>query len=133
MAGRSRRKPTRPASRRRPCAVSSRNAPHGGPRAPRIEARVRHMIDTDDGFLPLLSRRVQEDPTALFARYEGMPITFGELDRMASALAIWMRGHGLKPGGAVALMIRNSPVALALLFATARARAVWVPIKIGRA
>jgi crotonobetaine/carnitine-CoA ligase len=88
------------------------------------------MIDTDDGFPPLLARRVQENPADPFARYEGTPITFGDLDRMATVLAVWMRRLGLKPGDAVALMIRNSPVALALLFAIARARTVWVPINV---
>jgi crotonobetaine/carnitine-CoA ligase len=86
------------------------------------------MIDTDDGFLPLLGRRAQADPAGLFARYEGEALTFGALDRMAGALAIWMRGIGLEPGDAVALMIRNSPAALALLFAIAKARAIWVPV-----
>jgi crotonobetaine/carnitine-CoA ligase len=88
------------------------------------------MIDTDDGFLPLLTRRAQGNPARLFARYEGEALTFSALDRMATALAIWMRGIGLAPGDAVALMIRNSPVALALLFAIAKARAVWVPINV---
>jgi crotonobetaine/carnitine-CoA ligase len=46
------------------------------------------------------------------------------------ALARWMRRAGLAPGDAVALMMRNSPLALALLFALARARAVWVPINV---
>ena len=49
---------------------------------------------------------------------------------MASALALWMRRIGLAPGDAVALMLRNSPLALALLFAIAKARAVWVPINV---
>jgi crotonobetaine/carnitine-CoA ligase len=86
------------------------------------------MIDTDDGFVALLTRRVQAGAAGLFAHYEGAPLTFGELDRMATTLAVWMRSIGLAPGDAVALMIRNSPVALALLFAIAKARAVWVPI-----
>lgn len=88
------------------------------------------MIDTDDGFLPLLTRCAQADPAGRFALYEGAPVTFGELDRMATSLAVWMRTIGLAPGDAVALMIRNSPVALALLFAIAKARAVWVPINL---
>ena len=46
------------------------------------------MIDTDDGFAPLLARRVRDNPAGLFARYEGAPISFAELDRMASALAL---------------------------------------------
>jgi crotonobetaine/carnitine-CoA ligase len=88
------------------------------------------MIDTDDGFLPLLARRVRDDPSGLFATYEGAPLSFAELDRMASALAHWMRDVGVAPGDTVALMLRNSPLALALLFAIARARAVWVPINV---
>ena len=71
------------------------------------------MIDTDDGFVALLTRRAQLDPSGLFARYEGAPVTFSELDRMATSLAVWMRSIGLAPGEAVALMIRNGPVALA--------------------
>ena len=53
------------------------------------------MIDTDDGFVALLTRRAQVDPSGLFARYEGAPVTFGELDRMATSLAVWMRSIGL--------------------------------------
>jgi crotonobetaine/carnitine-CoA ligase len=88
------------------------------------------MIDTDDGFVPLLGRRAQANPSAIFARYEGVPISFGELDRRASALAFWLRRVGLAPGDAVALMINNGPLALALLFAIARARAIWVPVHV---
>ena len=88
------------------------------------------MIDSDDGFLPLLAGRVEANPAALFARYESTALTFGELDRMATSLAVWLRSADVKPGDPVALMIPNSPVALALLFAIARARAVWVPINV---
>jgi crotonobetaine/carnitine-CoA ligase len=88
------------------------------------------MIETNDGFAPLLTRRAETNPTAIFARYEGVPVSFGDLDRTANALALWMRRIGLAPGDTVALMLRNSPLALALLFAIARARAIWVPINV---
>jgi carnitine-CoA ligase len=88
------------------------------------------MIDTDDRFLPLLGRRVAENPAGAFARFEGEPLSFGELDRMSNALAAWMREIGLVSGDVVALMIRNSPIAVALLFAIAKARTVWVPINV---
>jgi crotonobetaine/carnitine-CoA ligase len=88
------------------------------------------MTATDDGFLPLLARRVRDNPTGIFAHVEGVPLSFGELDRTADALAFWMREVGLEPGDSVALMIRNSPLALALLFAIAKARAIWVPINV---
>src|SRR3954464_11547608 len=86
------------------------------------------MIDTDDGFLPLLARRTRDNPADMFAQFEGAPLSFAELDRTANALAFWMRQNGIVPGDAVALMIRNSPLALALLFAIAKAGAVWVPV-----
>jgi len=86
------------------------------------------MRGTDEGFAPLLALRMRDDPAGLFARYEGTPISFAELDRMAIALALWIRRIGLAPGDRVALMLRNSPLAFALLFAIAQARAVWVPI-----
>ena len=88
------------------------------------------MIDTDEGFLPLLARRISEQPDRLFARYEGEPISFGDLDQASNALAAWIRSLGLEPGDVVALMIRNSPLAFALLFAIAKAHAVWVPVNV---
>jgi crotonobetaine/carnitine-CoA ligase len=88
------------------------------------------MIDTDEGFVPLLAREARARPDRLFARYEGTPINFGDLDAKATALAAWMRRRGMKPGDVVALMMRNSPLAFALLFALAKARAVWVPINV---
>ena len=63
------------------------------------------MIDTDEGFAPLLARRVREHPAGVFARYEGVPISFAALDRTANVLALWMRRIGLAPGDAVALML----------------------------
>src|SRR5438105_4890626 len=59
------------------------------------------MIDTDDGFAPLLARRAQANPSGLFARYEGAPVSFGDLDRMANTVALWMRRIGLAPGEAL--------------------------------
>jgi len=88
------------------------------------------MIETDDGFLPLLARCVREKPASIFAHFEGVPLSVAELDGMANALAFWMRKTEIGPGDAVALMIRNSPLALALLFAIAKLRAVWVPINV---
>src|SRR6516165_5314470 len=121
------------ASRRRPCGAFLPNARRGVRRAVRRKpARAPHagMIDTDDGFAPLLARRAQANPSGMFARYLGAPVSFGDLDRMTSTLALWMRRIGLAPGDTVALMLRNSPLALALLFAIARARAIWVPINV---
>ena len=42
------------------------------------------MIDTSDGFLPLLEREACAHPDRLFARYEGIAITFGAVDRASA-------------------------------------------------
>jgi carnitine-CoA ligase len=132
MAEASRPRLMRRASHRRRCDASLPSAQRDGRRAAGLKRAQPDvgMIETDDGFVPLLARRAQTNPSGLFARYEGVPLSFGELDRVASALALWMRVIGLAPGDPVALMLRKSPLALALLFAIARARAVWVPINV---
>ncbi len=88
------------------------------------------MIDTDDGFIGRLAARLADDPSGLFARFGGQRITFEELDRRSDSLAVWLRRGGIAKGDRVALMIRNSPAALALLFAIGKAGAVWVPINV---
>src|SRR4051794_6307572 len=100
MVAHTRPKPMRQASRRRRCGASLRNARHDGRRAPRLNAHEHYarMINSDDGWLPLLARRARANPDSLFARYEGAPLTFDALDRMSNALAVWMRSIGLVPG-----------------------------------
>jgi crotonobetaine/carnitine-CoA ligase len=88
------------------------------------------VIDSDDGFLPLLARRAEHDPTGLFASIGDRTLTFSALWRSTEALAGFLRRRGIKPGGLVATMLRNGPLALGLIFALARARAVWVPINV---
>ncbi|MFI4987509.1 MAG: AMP-binding protein [Alphaproteobacteria bacterium] len=83
-----------------------------------------------EGFLHLLTERVLSGPERLFARYEGAPLSFGALDRMASALAAALRGLGVARGDRVAVMMRNSAAALATLFGLAKAGAAWVPVNV---
>ncbi|HEX6442867.1 MAG TPA: AMP-binding protein [Stellaceae bacterium] len=80
------------------------------------------------GFLDLFTARSQREPEALFARFNGAPITLGELGRSADAFAASLRCRGIRRGNRVAVMMRNSPAALAAIFGLARASAVWVPI-----
>jgi crotonobetaine/carnitine-CoA ligase len=60
----------------------------------------------------------------------GALLSFGELDRMSSALARWLRQQGCAPGDRVAVMLGNSFASIALLFALGKAGAVWVPINV---
>ncbi len=84
------------------------------------------MSDAFDGFLSLFLGEAARDPTRVFASFEGRPVTLGALDRQSAALASALRAHG--PDTRVAVMMGNGPRTLAVLFAIARAGAVWVPV-----
>jgi crotonobetaine/carnitine-CoA ligase len=88
------------------------------------------MIDTDDGFAGRLASHATANPSGLFARFRGDPVTYGDLERRSNALAGWLKRDGIAKGDRIALMIHNSPTALALLFAIAKTGAVWVPINV---
>ena len=83
---------------------------------------------TDDGFLTPFLRHATATPERIFARLGGSVLTFGALDTLSARLAARLRAAGVKPGDRVALMLRNSETALALMFAIARIGAVWVPV-----
>jgi carnitine-CoA ligase len=82
----------------------------------------------DDDFIRLFAQQVQAAPERVYATFNGAPITLGALDRQSDSLASALRGLGLRAGDRVALMLRNSPGALATLFGLAKAGLVWVPI-----
>lgn len=88
------------------------------------------MIDTSDGFVPLLERRACAAPEDVFARIEGEALTFGRLAARSDAMAHWLRREGVRTGDRVVLMIPNSADAIALLFGIAKAGAVWVPVNV---
>ena len=88
------------------------------------------MIDTSDGFLPLFARRASAEPERVFAHFGGKPYTFADLDGLSSKLANLLARRGVSPGDHVALMLKNSPLSLALLFAIAKAHVVWVPVNV---
>ena len=88
------------------------------------------MINTDDGFVSLLMRRARDEPDRIFAHHKGENLTCRALDDMSTTLAHWLRGQGVEPGSRVLLMMRNSPLTIALLFAIGKAGAVWVPVNV---
>jgi crotonobetaine/carnitine-CoA ligase len=87
-------------------------------------------VTDDRGFVELFDATVRRDGGRVFARYDGVPLTFAALDRKAGALATALRRKGLRPGDRIATMLRNGPAALALMFGLARAGLVWVPINV---
>ena len=88
----------------------------------------RDLPATDDGFLTPFMRQAAATPDRVFARVGGQELTFGTLDARSGTLATWLRASGVDAGDRVALMLRNSETALALMLAIARTGAIWVPV-----
>lgn len=80
------------------------------------------------GFIDLFLTQAAASPGRIFARFEGEPVTFGDLDRMSAAFAAALAARGLGPGTRVAAMMANSPQTLGVLFGIARAGAIWIPV-----
>ena len=83
-----------------------------------------------ESFVELFLARQRAEPERLFARFEGAPISLATLGRQADALASALRQKGVARGDRVAVMLRNSPAALAVAFGLARAGAIWVPVNV---
>ncbi len=88
------------------------------------------MIDTSDGFVPLLERQAVSAPDRVFAFVRGAPLTFAALWERSNAVAHWLSREGVAPGDRVALMVPNSSDVIAILFGIARVGAVWLPINV---
>ena len=86
--------------------------------------------DEDRGFLAAFAAVARDRPDRVFARFDGHPLTFGELDRRSAALAASLLDEGLATGSRVAVMLRNSLDALAVILGLARARLIWVPLNV---
>lgn len=82
----------------------------------------------EKGFWPLFAAIAAEEGGRIYARYDGAAITFADLDRMSASLAANLFALGAARGDRIAVMMRNSPASLALIFAIARAGLVWVPV-----
>lgn len=85
-------------------------------------------LPADHDFLRLLTARAAADPDRVYARFCGVPLTYGALARSSGAFALHLRARGVQPGARVAVMMRNSIAAIAVIFGLARAGVAWVPV-----
>jgi carnitine-CoA ligase len=88
------------------------------------------MADSDDGFIKRFVSLAETDGDRVFARFEGEVLSFAHLHEQSSRIAAGLRRLGVARGDRVAVMLTNSPTALALLFALAKSGAVWVPLNV---
>ncbi|MET4736690.1 crotonobetaine/carnitine-CoA ligase [Bradyrhizobium japonicum] len=88
------------------------------------------MTLKDESFVSLLAASAKEDRMRTFATFEGRSLTVGDLDRAARAFAGSLRRRGLEAGDRVAVMMRNSPASIEVIFGLAMAGLTWVPINV---
>lgn len=74
--------------------------------------------------------RAARDPDGVFCRLEGETMTLGELRDRAAELSGGLRALGVGEGSHVATMLPNSIDHIALIFATLRIGAVFVPLNV---
>jgi crotonobetaine/carnitine-CoA ligase len=82
------------------------------------------------GFIERFVSLAERDGGRVFARFEGEALSFGHLHDRSDRIAAGLRRLGVGRGDRVAVMLANSPAALALLFALAKSGAVWVPLNV---
>ncbi len=83
----------------------------------------------DPSFILALRHIAAREPERLFGSFDQRPLTFGQLDRQSEALGVHLRRElGIQPGERAAVMMRNGPEAIAVVFALAKAGIVWVPV-----
>ena len=58
----------------------------------------------------------------------GQPLSFGDLERQAVAIAGWLQGVGVQAGDRVAVFMQNCPQYAAAYYGILRANAVVVPV-----
>ena len=75
-----------------------------------------------------LGNRATMDPEGISLVYRDVPITFGQIDSRADALAASFANLGLESGDRVALILPPCPEFVVSLFAAAKLGAVVVPL-----
>lgn len=88
------------------------------------------MIALESSIVPAFVDKARRHPDKVFARFNGVPVTFAEIDRRAAALAAALRRAGVARGDRAAVMLHSSIDSLAVLFGLARAGVVWVPVNV---
>jgi len=78
----------------------------------------------------ILSETASAAPGRPAALYEGVPVTYAELDALSSRLAAGLQARGVGPGDAVALQLPNIPQFLIAYFGILKAGSIVVPLNV---
>src|SRR6202042_1547624 len=63
-----------------------------------------------------------------YLHFEGTTYSYAELDARTNAIAAALAADGVGPGDRVAMLDKNTPLCLELMFAAAKCGAVYVPV-----
>ena len=79
--------------------------------------------------IPVLwAAQVARTPEAVAVTFEGLSMTYRELEEAANRLAHLLAGHGVGPGGCVALLLSRSAEAIVAMVAVLKTGAAYLPI-----
>ena len=79
--------------------------------------------------IPVLwAAQVARTPEAVAVTFEGLSMTYRELEEAANRLAHLLAGHGVGPGGCVALLLSRSVEAIVAMVAVLKTGAAYLPI-----
>ncbi len=76
----------------------------------------------------LFAAQVARTPEAVAVSFEGLSVTYRELDEAANRLAHLLAGQGVGPGQCVALLFSRSAEAVAAILAVLKTGAAYLPI-----
>ena len=76
----------------------------------------------------LFAAQVARTPEAVAMSFEGLSMTYRELDEAANRLAHLLAGHGAGPGACVALLLSRSAEAIVAILAVLKTGAAYLPI-----
>ncbi|WP_252869805.1 AMP-binding protein [Brucella pituitosa] len=85
-------------------------------------------MPTSHTFIDLLLEKAANTPDNLFARHPTGDISLARLENASAIIAKKLRENGIGPKDRVAVMMRNSPAALAVIYAVTRSGATWIPV-----
>jgi long-chain acyl-CoA synthetase len=76
----------------------------------------------------LIRQQAATRPDHPYLHFEGASWTYAQLDERSSRIATALAADGVGPGDRVAMLERNTPLCLEVMFAAAKCGAVYVPI-----
>lgn len=80
------------------------------------------------GFVEAFCAKADLAPSAIYARFEDVDLSFADVARDSGTLATRFNGLGIVRGDRVAVMMQNSIAQVTVILALARAGIAWVPV-----